>query len=176
MVNTIEITIIVIIIQIIYKCFFKNKPVEYESSTDKIIKIIKVMKENDIKNKDKINSLETLIVEIIVENKKAFEKIEELEKNDKTNKETIKENNNSLETLITEKIKTLEKNIDNEIKIIDYEFERIINEYCIGNNDKITLRVEELEKYVDEIDEHHEELSSTSASRIDSLLYYLMKL
>jgi len=193
MVNTIEITIIVIIIQIIYRYInlfiFKNKPKSYELLTDKIIRtleennkehkkkissletlIIEISEKNNNEHKKKISSLETLIVEIIVENEKAFEKIEELEKNDRINKETIKENNNSLETLITEKIKTLEKNIDNEIKIIDYEFERIINEYCIGNNDKITLRVEELEKYVDEIDEHHEELSSTSASRIDSML------
>ena len=193
MVNTIEITIIVIIIQIIYRYInlfiFKNKPKSYELLTDKIIRtleennkehkkkissletlIIEISEKNNNEHKKKISSLETLIVEIIVENEKAFEKIEKLEKNDRINKETIKENNNSLETLITEKIKTLEKNIDNEIKIIDYEFERIINEYCIGNNDKITLRVEELEKYVDEIDEHHEELSSTSSSRIDSML------
>ena len=193
MVNTIEITIIVIIIQIIYKYInlfiFKNKPKSYELLTDKIIRtleennkenkkkissletlIVEISKKNNKEHKKKISSLETLIVEIIVENEKAIEKIEELEKNDRINKETIKENNNSLETLITEKIKTLEKNIDNEIKIIDYEFERIINEYCIGNNDKITLRVEELEQYVDEINEHHEELSSTSSSRIDSML------
>ena len=193
MVNTIEITIIVIIIQIIYKYInlfiFKNKPKSYELLTDKIIRtleennkenkkkissletlIVEISEKNNKEHKKKISSLETLIVEIIVENEKAIEKIEELEKNDRINKETIKENNNSLETLITEKIKTLEKNIDNEIKIIDYEFERIINEYCIGNNDKITLRVEELEQYVDEINEYHEELSSTSSSRIDSML------
>ena len=81
MISAIEITILIIIIQIIYglinNYIFKNK--------------IKFLEENDRKNKEILNSLESIITENNSKNAKVFEKIEMMEENERKNKEQPKE-------------------------------------------------------------------------------------
>ena len=151
MFNAFEIPILgMIFIQIMYKCIstylIKKNEKKEKTFESPVKKIIRVLEENDRKNKETINTLEELIKESINNNIKTFKKIEVLEENDKKNNELI----GTLENVIYGKIKILERNINHEIKIINNEFERIMNEYFLENDKIVNERILSLEALLTE--------------------------